>query len=576
MTYQGSLARRVLIGSILLLGLPLLVHTFFLYHREYRENINDAFTILRTIAESRTLYLEQMIQCQQDMLSGLLDNLPENPEERSAFMQKEAKEYHIDQFLVLEDPKDERMKEETFVFVDRTKRELVVGTKLTPRSVFLITTPTDELLKRMQHESTYSVGLSLIDENKIIFLTTEKSLQDERYAQSDSQLSWTPEKDFKNSWFLETKDETFLAVAIPIKGTKYFFMADVAEKSIADIQIKDYVARIVVFLIFSCLVGGGILLWLTRRISRPFNALCTVMQRVSEGAVHMRYPPDRMGFEINRLGIQFNEMLDALLNTQQEVEKERIVRERLAQELKIGHQIQKSILPTDFSQIPSLEVVPGYHSALEVSGDFYDLFFLNDEKVLIAIADAAGKGISACLFSLSFRSMLRSAAATQNDLSSVVRIANDLLLCDTVLSSFFITAWIGLYDLKTGELSYCSQGHPPTMLLREGEIQFLSTQGMSLGVEALDPVVKKVVLKPYDLLLLYTDGITEAQDREKRFFGMERLEKFLKDCRKNSLQTSADRLLEEIGIFCNGASQSDDVTFVLLRIAGKEGFLQRK
>jgi sigma-B regulation protein RsbU (phosphoserine phosphatase) len=172
--------------------------------------------------------------------------------------------------------------------------------------------------------------------------------------------------------------------------------------------------------------------------------------------------------------------------------------------------------------------------------------------------------------------MLRSAAATQSDLSSIVRIANDLLLCDTVLSSFFITAWIGLYDLKTGELSYCSQGHPPTMLLREGEIQFLSTQGMSLGVEALDPVVKKVVLKPYDLLLLYTDGITEAQDREKRFFGMERLEKFLKGCRKNSLQTSADRLLEEIGIFCNGAPQSDDVTFVLLRIAGKEGFLQRK
>jgi sigma-B regulation protein RsbU (phosphoserine phosphatase) len=215
--------------------------------------------------------------------------------------------------------------------------------------------------------------------------------------------------------------------------------------------------------------------------------------------------------------------------------------------------------------VPSLEVFPGYHSALEVSGDFYDLVVLEGGRVLIAIADAAGKGISACLFSLSFRSMLRSVAATQQDLAAIVRIANDLLMYDTSLSSFFITAWLGLYDPKSGELSYCSQGHPPTLLVREKEVQLLSTGGIAFGVEPIDPTIKTIQLLRQDLLFLYTDGITEAENGRKELFGMERLKEVILRSRA-SLKADARLLLDEIEQFCAGASQSDDVTFLFLRV----------
>jgi phosphoserine phosphatase RsbU/P len=586
----GSLAHRVLFMSIALLGLPLLIHTFFLYHREYRENVVDAFQTMRSLAESRATYMEQMIQNQQIVLHALEDEIPPDPAAQKDFFHHAAEEYEVDELFYVafdadhnpvcpdplcQDPTflpylSDGIRQGSFVFLNprgESKNDwLYVGKTIAAGQMttgaLVIATPAERFLSRLVYleYSPYPLQLSLIDETGQIILSSDKE-------KKSPPLHWTPEPSLPNSWFVEAKSGDFLAVKIPVEGTRYSLMLDVSEKSIANLQMKDYFFRIASLLFFVCLLGGGILMWLTHRVSKPLRSLCAVMKRVSEGASHIRFTPDRMGFEINVLGQQLNQMLDALIAHQQEADRERIARERLAQELRIGHQIQASMLPTQLPEVPSLEMAPGYLSAREVSGDFYDLFVLKDGRLMISIADAADKGISACLFSLSFRSMLRTSAAVMSDLASIVNTANTLLLRDTAASSFFVTAWIGIYDPLTRKLDYCSQGHPPAYIRKSnGDVIELAAEGMALGIEEIQPRIQHVALSVQDLLFLYTDGVIEANDPDHQLFGKERLKEFLHRCKKDATQAVVDQMLEEIHLFCSGAPQADDLTLLAIRV----------
>jgi sigma-B regulation protein RsbU (phosphoserine phosphatase) len=558
-----SLAWRVLVGSLALLGLPLLIHTFFLYRREYRENVHDTFQSLQYLAEGRVLYLEEMIQNEQNILTAIESELPAAPEERTVFLNREAPEYGLDAILYIEPgnaPRSflaEAAKKDKFVFIEGTS--LYVGKTLASGALFVVKTELSPLLSRLAHldDNPYPVRLSLVDQpGEVVFFSTQPVTET---------MAWERYPEIAHAWFMKSSEGTFLSVGPPIEGTPYLLLLDVPERSIVELQVQDYFYRIATFLFFVCLLGGGILFFFTRRVARPLRALGDCMHRVGEGATHARFKPDRMGFEINVLGLQMNQMLDAMLEQAQEVEKERIARERLAQELKIGHQIQASMLPL-IMPIPTLDIAPGYLAAREVSGDFYDLFMLEDGRLLIAIADAADKGISACLYSLSFRSMLRTAAALETDLASIVRISNSILMRDTAETSFFITAFIGLYDPKTRELSYTCQGHPPAIIRKkEGRLIELSRSGIALGLEEVEPKIETITLDRHDLLFLYTDGVIEAHDLDGQLFGKKRLMEFLERARQNSAAAIIDQLLEEVHLFARGTPQADDLTVLALR-----------
>ena len=331
-------------------------------------------------------------------------------------------------------------------------------------------------------------------------------------------------------------------------------------------RIEDYYFHFATLVLFVGVIGGGAVYLFTRRIGQPLKNLCKTMDRVSEGAIHARYTPDRMGFEINGLGLQFNRTLDALLFHAQAAEKERLLREKLAEELRIGHQIQAGLLPQHVPGIPGVDIATSYLPSQEVSGDFYDLFRLENGKLLIVVCDAAGKGISACLFSLGLRSILRSLATVVADLPELVRRANDLYLIDAHASSMFATLWLGLYDPAAHHLAYCSQGHPPALLRREGKLQELWTGGIALGAQKIDVIpTKQMVLAKGDLLVLYTDGIIEAHNRNDQLFGKERLHPFVLDQKHGTAQQIVDRLMDEIRLFSQGAPQHDDMTVVVLR-----------
>lgn len=319
------------------------------------------------------------------------------------------------------------------------------------------------------------------------------------------------------------------------------------------------------FLIF--ILGGALTLLITRRMAKPLADLSETMDTVAGGDLEARYTKDPMGFEINVLGSHFNHMVDSLLRHRATAEKERIAREVLSNELKIGQEIQKSLFPKSVPDFPGLEIAAGFIPAKEVAGDFYDLFKVGS-KLMIVIADASGKGISACLYSLAVRSILRAEAASSDNLSEIIRRTNNLFCLDTDDSGTFVTAWIGLFDSSTYMLEYSSCGHPFAILKhKNGSIKELATAGTALGVVPFDKVETSLAqLSTHDQLLLYTDGIIDTHDPHKHLFGKKRLLELVSSGKDASAQKMIDRLFAEIESFSSGARQHDDLTLLAFKI----------
>ncbi len=320
----------------------------------------------------------------------------------------------------------------------------------------------------------------------------------------------------------------------------------------------NWVFRVCSFLFIVGVVGGGFGVLLLRRLSKPLNVLCLTMERVSEGAIHSRYSSQLLGFEINTLGNYFNQTMDALILHQRQAEEERAKKEKLAEKLKVAREIQRNLLPKYGSANSGLEVDYAYLPALEVSGDFYDLFTSPSGKTLITIADISDKGISACLYSLGLRSSLRS--LMDFDLSEMVRKANELFCIDSSDSGQFATLWIGVLDQN--KLRFLSLGHPPALLKRKGELQFLSTSHSALGIEAFSNITpSEITLEKGDEILLYSDGATEAMDPSGDLFGVERLKQYFLKSMRNTTQG----LLEEIQDFTQHHPPQDDLTLLSVR-----------
>lgn len=516
----GSLAQRAVLVSLCLLVIPLFLHSLYLYRSEYQDTLSDVRDILSITANGQKAVLEERITIQWEILDAAAEK------KEPGFMQD---------LKIMEIPMPSGLADH-FAIISLREDSLFTGKRISSTGAIAISTPIDTVFDQLTDFEIADYPLSLA------FVNQEGEV------------------------FVGAKQKTPLFIEIPIEGANFFLYLSIPEGAVQRLHKEWYVFHFLTLVFFVGVVGGFIVWLITRRISKPLLQLCKAMERVGKGAVHVRYVPDRMGFEINELGKQFNQTLDQLLLNAEEAERQRIARERLAEELKIGHDIQKSLFPTHLPELKGLEVASGFRPALEVGGDFYDLFMLEDGRLLIAIADTAGKGISACLYSLGVRSMLRTLARERTSLSEIVLRTNDLFWRDAKEVGMFVTLWAGIYDPNSKILEYCSQGHPPAFLLREGQIKSLWTAGIALGAQSFDTILtKKISLKEGDLLALYTDGVIEAHNIDSQLFGKERLEKFLVRSSSMTAEKVVDHLLQDIEIFSGTAPQHDDITMLVIR-----------
>ncbi len=326
----------------------------------------------------------------------------------------------------------------------------------------------------------------------------------------------TPEKTFVIPYTQLEQGQTIkvphgmdrIGTQIPISGTSYEVMIDLPLKFEG---IHEHFWSLVFWIVgLLIVVGGSIVYWLAHKMARPLANLAQVMRTVESGNYDVEYVEEPFGFEINHLGDCFNHMLKTMLENIGEAKKQTMEKDVLSSELAIGHEIQKSLFPRSLPQLPHLDIAAVFHPAGKVAGDFYDLFAVQG-RLLIVMADPAGKGISACLYALSLRGMLRSMAKIGKSLEEMITVAQQLLQADAKKSGMFITAWIGILDTSTLELNYATLGHFPALLRRKSKLQELTTNGSALGVETHKHLeLATIRLEPQDLLFLYTDGLLEA------------------------------------------------------------------
>ena len=361
-----------------------------------------------------------------------------------------------------------------------------------------------------------------------------------------------------------------IGVITPIQDTDFHLLSFTPEN---ELFVNPFINFLTIYSIFGLilLVGGELAYLACRRISRPFKKISEVMEGIQKGDLTKRYTPDPLGFEINTLGLSFNEMVDTLLEKKFLAEEERVRVEIYEKELKIGQVVQRGLLPSKMPTLEGIEIAERYLPAKEVGGDFYDVFlrtFEGNEQMALVVADASGKGIQACFYSLGARSDLRVFAREYKHAGEIMGHVNRLFYDDSGDTGMFVTLLLGIYDPKTKVLEYSSSGHnPPYVRKRDGRVEMLGGIDMALGVKKdVVPQTKRAQLEQGDLLVFYTDGVTEAHNEKNELFTEERLVHFIEEKGGLSAEQVAGELIKELKEFQGNAPQHDDITLLLMKL----------
>jgi phosphoserine phosphatase RsbU/P len=255
--------------------------------------------------------------------------------------------------------------------------------------------------------------------------------------------------------------------------------------------------------------------------------------------------------------------------------RERLAFEHLQSELKIAGGIQSSMLPKRFPLFPDLIEVDLHASmdpAKEIGGDFYDAFFVGDDRLFVAVGDVSGKGVPAALFMARAMTLLRMEALRGAPPAEILSRVNEQL-CENNDAGMFVTLFCGVLDVKSGAFDYSNAGHNPplTGAANRDFARLAVPRGLVAGM--IEGAVFKdahSALAPGDVLLLYTDGVTEAMNPENELYGEERLLSLLDAARFRSAQSLVNAVRKDVVAFATGAAQSDDITLLAIRYLAPE------
>jgi phosphoserine phosphatase RsbU/P len=242
---------------------------------------------------------------------------------------------------------------------------------------------------------------------------------------------------------------------------------------------------------------------------------------------------------------------------------------RMSRELEIASRLQHSVLPKDALRNAVLNTYATMIPAFEVGGDFYDYWMLDEHRLAVVIADVSGKGVPGALFMAITRTLLRASDRSELEASvaQFIEPINDFLSIDND-QAMFVTAWFGVLDFRTGAIRYVNAGHNPPVLMRKGECSYLEPAGnVALGaMDGLQFGERELQLDRDDVLVLYTDGVTEATSLDKQLFGEEALKQVL-----TNVELAAripESIVAAIRVHEKGAPQADDITILAIHFNG--------
>ena len=245
--------------------------------------------------------------------------------------------------------------------------------------------------------------------------------------------------------------------------------------------------------------------------------------------------------------------------------------ESIKGDLAVAREIQQAILPRIFPPFPEeaaqMDIAASMNAAKDVGGDFYDFFRIDADRIGFVIADVSGKGVPAAIFMAVSRTLIRATGIRGVSPSECMTYSNTLLAKESV-NSMFVTVFYGIYNIRTGEVTYTNAGpNPPYIMKANGSVQSLpmSKDIIAGFLDDFQFTENTLQLEPGDTLLMFTDGVTEAIDPEENEYGVERLQQLLGQLVASDCQKIIDAVKADVKAFAGEAEQSDDITLLALK-----------
>jgi len=318
----------------------------------------------------------------------------------------------------------------------------------------------------------------------------------------------------------------------------------------------------------------AIIVLIAGTITRPLRMLSEAAKTIATGNLDAVIPPIKSKDEISDLAQSFEHMQASLKHYIRDLTETTAAKERIEGELEIARRIQMGILPKLFPPFPNrseFDIFAAIEPAREVGGDLYDFFLVDDDHLCFTIGDVSGKGVPASLFMAVTRTLIKSKTTKGLSPDIVLTRVNEDLSIDND-ASMFVTLFLGILNIQTGEVTYCNAGHNyPYFMRRDGAVEaFETVSGIALGLMEDFPYQSgNFVLKKGDTFFLYTDGVTEAMNPEDEQFSEERLEDTLNNMKQRSIQEITTAIIRKVRTFSQTAPQSDDITVMTLRFFGE-------
>ena len=245
---------------------------------------------------------------------------------------------------------------------------------------------------------------------------------------------------------------------------------------------------------------------------------------------------------------------------------EELEKRKLEEELDLARDIQRNLLPLNIPRFDNFDIAALNISSKQVGGDYYDVIPLDEDNFCIAIADVSGKGVPASLMMANIQAFLQVICKQGMKIDEATGLINDLISENTT-DGRFITFFWGIVNIKKNTLTYVNAGHNPPLLIRDGKIHKLEKGGIILGVMKTDiPYIsEEVKLKKEDMILLFTDGVSEAMNINREEFSDERLESAALSLKDKPAEVIMNGIKSEVQNFASGVTQSDDITMLVLK-----------
>lgn len=393
------------------------------------------------------------------------------------------------------------------------------------------------------------------------------------YISDEFRLVWSGEKEIST---IEYSNEyghelcSFVRVTAP-------YGQDVIVTFEASVE-DNYKAAIKLFRELAIVVGGMYLvsflvfyLSLKRNVSTPARAVSKAMTRfITDGSRSSIRLDENVNGEFGSISRAFNDMAENIDTYIADISALKSQEERQKTEMEIAQKIQTGFLPQPKAYFGGCDICATMKPARQIGGDLYDYLQLDDDRMLVMIADVSGKGVSAAIFMVATTVLMHQYAKMNLGPAEILKRTNASLAEKNPLL-LFATAFVGIYDNRTLEFTYSNAGHNLPYLLRGGVKPLGGSSGTLLGLFENEEYAQSTVkLAPGDILYLYTDGVNESTNKNNEFYGREKLEWLLGQYKPSFSESLVDYVCGALAEFAQGAGQSDDITMLALTAKAKK------